>query len=387
MLSAALTACAAAHGQGSVARAGALRFARTNHSATLLNDGRVLVAGGRGTDALSTLASAEVFSPLTKTWSLSGSLSQGRSHHTATLLRDGRVLVTGGSAHEVTANDGARFVALASAEIFEPRSSTWRAVMPMLEARNGHTATLLDDGQVLVVGGAKAQREHLASTELFDPVANAFRPGPPLQLARWQHEAVKLSDGSVAVIAGRSNQVDAGVHGSGRAVAEVERYVDGGWQVLASLAEPRQRAATISRGNEVVVIGGVSTTTATNAVETWAVGAGGWSLSDASLTLALSAHTASVLPNGDVVVIGGEPPNAVDTARVQRWFSSSAKWCMAGALLVSRKQHTATVLKDGTILVVGGTSAGVPEASTEWWRPAKGECHEPAGLQLDLPVP
>jgi len=366
--------------QGRVTPAGALRTARTNHTATLLNDGRVLVVGGRGLDALSTLKLVEVFTPKTKKWSLAASLAHGRSHHTATLLRDGRVLLTGGTTHE-SADDGARFVAIASAEIYEPIKNEWKTVAPMHEARNGHTATLLDDGRVLVAGGAKTQRAHLASVELFDPATGTWAFAAPLHLARWQHEAVRLADGSVAVVAGRSNHDHADA-GSGRPVADAERFVDGGWQPLAPLAEPRQRTALVSFGNQVTVIGGLSTTTATNYVESWSPGAAAWSLNEANLSVALSAHTASVLPNGDLVVIGGEPPHAVDTPRIQRWDKSRTRWCSAGNLVVSRKQHTATVLNDG-ILVVGGLSAGVPEASAEWWQSAKGECAEPAGLGLE----
>lgn len=368
--------------QGKVTPAGALKTARTFHSATLLQDGRVLVVGGRGLDGLTTLTQAELFSPKTKKWSLAGTLAQGRSHHTATLLNDGRVLVTGGTTQESSDDGSARFVAVASTELYDPAKNDWHTTEPMHEARNGHTATLLGDGRVMIVGGAKEQRSHLASVELFDPATNTWSFGPPLHLARWQHEAVRLANGSVVVVAGRSN-VGQNPPGSGVAVAQTERLIDGGWEVLPPLSEPRQRAATVARADTVTVIGGISTSTATNYVETWAAGARGWALGDANLTMALSAHTASVVAGVDVVVIGGEPPNSVDTRRIQRWDNARAKWCDAGKLAVSRKQHTATVLPDGTILVVGGLSAGVPEASVEWWQPLKGTCTEPGGVAVE----
>ncbi len=368
--------------QGKVAPAGALKTARANHSASLLHDGRILVVGGRGLDALSTLTQVELFTPKTKKWSLAASLGQGRSHHTATVLADGRVLVTGGTTHDSSSDGAARFIAVASAELYDPAQNSWATVEPMHEARNGHTATLLSDGRVMIAGGAKEQRSHLASVELFDPASGHWSFGPSLLLARWQHEAVRLSDGSVVVVAGRSNQGQTPA-GSGLAIAEAERFVDGHWQVLGPLREPRQRAATVARGTSVTVIGGISTTTATNYVETWAVGASGWALGDANLTMALSAHTASVVSGVDVVVIGGEPPAAVDTRRIQKWNNALSKWCDAGKLSVSRKQHTATVLPDGSIVVIGGLSAGVPEASVEWWQPLKGTCTEPGGVAAE----
>jgi hypothetical protein len=91
----------------------------------------------------------------------------------------------------------------------------------------------------------------------------------------------------------------------------------------------------------------------------------------------IAGHTASVIGSGDVLVVGGEPPQAVDTARAQRWVAASQKWCLAGTLRTSRKAHAATVLKDGSVLLSGGTSAGLAEASVERWSPAKGECVEP----------
>lgn len=366
------TACLA---QGRVVPAGFLHTARTDHTATRLRDGRVLIVGGRGLDALRTLATAEVFDPKTKKWSAAARLSHGRAQHTATLLGDGRVFVTGGTTHESTEGGLSRFVAVASAEMYEPQKNVWLTVEAMHEPRNGHSATLLADGRVLVVGGAKSQRSHLASVELFDPATSSWVVGASLQVARWQHQAVRLADGTVAVIGGRSNHGRAD-EGSGRAVTQVERYVNGEWQTVAPLSEPRQRTAAVLRGNEVMVIAGIGTTTATNDVETWSPGAPSWAHLDSHLAMALSAHTASVIDADDVVVIGGEPPDAVDTAQVQRWSSTQLKWCAAGRLSTARKHHTATTLTDGTIFVVGGLSAGVPEASAEWWQPSRGACVE-----------
>ncbi|MFZ5443045.1 MAG: kelch repeat-containing protein [Myxococcota bacterium] len=382
VLGVALAASAAA--QGIVTPAPPLKDARQHHTATLLADGRVLVVGGRGTDGLSTLASCELYEPAKRRWARCAPLKVARSHHAAALLDDGRVLVTGGTTHESVEGHN-RFVALSSAELYDPKANAWASVAPMSEARNGHTATLLLDGTVLVVGGAREQRQHLASVERFDPKTSSWAPAQPLRMPRWMHAAVRDSDGNVVVVGGRSN---AGMEGKGPGVsiADVERFDPrtGAWATLPAMSEPRQRTAVIAEASDagVIVVGGQTTSASTNYAEAWRPGLEEWQPFENHLSLSLSAHTGTRLPSGDLVVIGGEPPNEVDTTRVQRWLASTKQWCLAGKLATGRKQHTATLLADGSVLVVGGTSGGLPEKSVERWAPTTGRCEEPPGLTM-----
>jgi N-acetylneuraminic acid mutarotase len=372
--------------QGRVSPAGALSVARVNHTATLLRDGRVLVTGGRTVDGLSTLASAEVFDPKTRGWKLVPSMAVGRSHHAATLLADGRVLVTGGTSADPDPQ-AARFIALASAELYDPVLNRWFPAAPLHEARNGHTATLLADGSVLVVGGAREQRALLTSVERYEPTQNAWSLAPSLQVERSLHAAVRLRDGSVVVMGGRGHvtRADGGVAIS--PLESVERFDPGrgGWAAVAPMTEARQRMGAVALDDGVVVLGGQTTTSSTNLAEAWspALETSTWRPLENHLSMALAAHTATLLPNRDLLVVGGEPPNQVDTARVQRWKYDSKQWCLAAQLKTSRKAHTATLLKDGRVLVVGGTSGGVPEASAELWEDAKGKCEEPSGVSLE----
>ncbi len=371
-----------AQAQGKLTPAGRLATARTNHTATLLLDGRVLVVGGRGTDGLVALASTELFDPKTQRWAPGPPLSVGRTLHTATRLADGRVLVVGGITHESKEGQN-RFVALASAELFDPKTNSWKPAGRLADARNGHTATLLDDGRVLIVGGAREQRQHLASVELFDPETETFAPRRPLALARWMHVAARLSDGSVVVLGGRSNMPEG--KGSGVSVASAERYdaSSGVWHPVPELNEARQRTAFLAQDDVVTVVGGQTTTSSTNYVESWKPGVEAWEPAKNHLSMALAGHTATLLANGDLLVIGGEPPNEVDTARVQKLEKASGKWCLAGALASSRKGHTATLLSSGSVLVVGGTSAGMPDPTAELWSPSPGKCEDPPGVTLD----
>jgi hypothetical protein len=194
---------------------------------------------------------------------------------------------------------------------------------------------------------------------------------------------VRTSDGDVVVVGGRSNAGEQG-RGAGVAIADVERFDAraGTWSALPPLSEPRQRTAVIAEPSDagVIVIGGQTATSSTNYAEAWAAGLPEWRPFENHLSTSLSAHTGTRLRSGDLVVIGGEPPNEVDTARVQRWLASSRQWCLAGRLASSRKQHSATLLEDGRVLVVGGLSGGLPERSTELWAATTGRCEEPPGL-------
>ncbi len=384
LFSFALLLSAGALAQGKVSPAPALKDARQHHTATLLLDGRVLVVGGRGADGLSTLASCELFDPKKSRWSTCAPLAVARSHHAATALEDGRLLVTGGTTHESIEGQN-RFVALGSVELYDPKKNAWTTLAPMTDARNGHTATLLLDGTVLVVGGAREQRQHLTSVERFDPKTNTWKVEKPLDLARWLHAAVRTSEGDVVVVGGRSNAGQQG-KGPGVSIAEVERFEvkSGTWQTLPPMSEPRQRTAVIAEATAggVIVIGGQTALSSTNYAEVWTPGLTEWKPFDNHLSMSLSSHTGTRLPSGDLVVIGGEPPNSVDTTRVQRWRSESKQWCLAGELADGRKMHTATLLNDGRVLVVGGTSSGLPERSAELWAPTKGKCEEPPGISM-----
>lgn len=368
--------------QGRCRPAGALGQARSGHTATLLADGRVLVVGGRGADATVELASAELFDPRSNRWKKAAPMAQGRAGHTATLLTDGRVLVTGGTGQDA-ADAGHRYVALASTELYDPGTNAWTRGPPMADARNWHTATLLPDGRVLVAGGAREMRQHLASAELFLPDAGAFAPAAPMHDARCLHAAVPAPGGAL-VLGGRNNKTDRDT-GYGKPIATAERFdaATGRWTALPELTEPRQYHAAVARPDgTAVVVCGAAPTLLTNQVEALAPGAAAWKEAEANPPLGRAHHTATLLPAGELVVIGGETSEAVDSALVQRLDPKGERWCVAGSLKASRKKHTATLLPAGKVLVVGGTSAGIPEDTAELCELTRGACVEPPGPTL-----
>src|SRR5208282_5972097 len=142
---------------------GSLNNARYYHTATLLNNGMVLMAGGVGSGGY--VARAELYNPATGTFTPTGSLNIPRAWHTATLLNNGTVLMAGGYGSSGP---------LTSAELYHPATGSSTATGSLNTARFNHTATLLNNGTVLMAGGADSAGNFSSSAELYDPNSGAF---------------------------------------------------------------------------------------------------------------------------------------------------------------------------------------------------------------------
>lgn len=191
-----------------------LLTARINHTATLLNDGRVLICGGEdGTGtALDNPVSnvCEFYTPgATCTegdFTAAPNLLQSRYNHTATLLKDGKVWFTGGANPAVVATGGY----LVTTERFNPGTGAMESASPMIEARAHHTATLMGDGKVLVIGGFNgrnvlANRGITESAEIYDPIANNVTPAAAMESRRMAHATVLSANGEVTLFGGLGN--------------------------------------------------------------------------------------------------------------------------------------------------------------------------------------
>jgi hypothetical protein len=174
-------------------RVGSLKTSRGGHTATLLNNGKVLIVGGQG-GYLTTQPTAELYDPATGTFSFTNSMSEDHFSHSATSLANGSVLIAGGSCSQCPVTDPLW------AETYNPVTQAFTAVGSLSMARSFHTATLLNDGTVLFVGGYSSGL--LTSAEVFDPATDTFVAAGGMTKGRAGHTATLLPDGSVLIVGG-----------------------------------------------------------------------------------------------------------------------------------------------------------------------------------------
>jgi len=296
--------------------AGPLNTPRAGHTATLLNDGTVLIAGGADT-------SAEIYNPANKTFTtLAASMTIARDQHTASLLNDGTVLLAGG-----IENSGAY---IDTAEIYDPVAQTFTATAgSMITARSLHTSTTLKDGRVLITGGqisaGSGQFTSSAAAELYDPSAKTFSSVPHMADARFEHTATILPSGRVLIAGGEDPNFDA------LSSTEIFDSSTNSFQSAGNMSEMSKfragHTATLLTGTEVLLAGGASfeqVTCGNNCVTLAAITTGTAEIFDpsqgnlgivATLQTARYFHTATKLQNGGVLIVGGIEAHTVKTGR------------------------------------------------------------------------
>ena len=335
---------------GTFERTGNMNWSRSSHTETLLLNGKVLIAGGLGgvpgNPGGLALQSAEIYDPATGVFSPTGDMTEARHSHTATLLQNGTVLIAGG------------YPAFASAEIYDPLTGTFAATGSMVvlrgyfdvfgfssrrAGRTAHTATLLADGRVLLTGGGSPTgvASNIAlDAETYDPSTGSFSPtggtncvvNPGgfsecgMTVRRAFHTATRLDDGTVLIVGGANTSAEAG--------AEVFYPSTGSFGSVATMTTPR------------------------------------------------SSHTATLLPNGDVLVAGGQDAAPLGTAEVYRWATGSFSALVP--MQSPRVWHTATALASGKILLVGGYTGSGYLADSEVFDPVAG-AFAPAGAVMEFP--
>jgi hypothetical protein len=324
---------------------GPLNVARELHTATLLPNGQVLVAGGWSNILSSYLTSAELYDQAFLGFTGTSPMFTARAAHTATLLPNGKVLVVAGQ-EDVT-----------SAELYDPPS--WSPAGAMNISRWAHTATLLPNGKVLVAGGISVNLgPGLASAQIFDPVSGSWYTTPPMGTGRLSHTATLLPNGKVLVAGG-----DVGYTTS---TNRAELYDPlSGWSPTASLGTGRWgHTATLLLNGKVLVVGGtkeenlslVSLASAEIYDPAANGGVGAWTATNPMGT-PRSLHTATLLLDGKVLVTGGYNGGYLSSAEL--YDPASGTWSPAGLMSSKRGNHTATRLSNGKVLVAGGSDSNI----------------------------
>ena len=283
----------------SFSRTADMNVRRAGHTATLLPDGRVLIAGGFTENGLT--ASAEVYNPVSQTFLLVGSLSAARGGSTATLLLGGDVLIAGGG----------DVVTTASAELFHPATNQFSSTGSMTTPRLAHTATLLPDGKVLMLGGAR-DRTVLSSAELYDPATGTFALAGTMRLPRYKHAAIVLKDGHTLILGGSDERDWRGKYSS----AEIYDWKSGKFTSIPAMASQRFKfldAVVQLKGGNILICGGSKTIEIFDFLMKHFRTIGEFDQS-------YYYGTASLLKSGEVLIVGGytDTIQSTDTAWIYK---------------------------------------------------------------------
>jgi N-acetylneuraminic acid mutarotase len=254
-------------------------------------------------------------------------------------------------------------------------SGTWASAASVHTPRDGHTATLLPNGNVVVAGG-EDNNQALASTEVYSSLTGSWTVSGSLNTARSNASAILLPSGSILVAGGCiSNCL-----GATTASAELYNSVSGKWSYTGTMVKARTYfGMVLLPGGKVLVAGGCTGLNAngcsgvSSAAEIYNPATGKWA-STGAMTAARGNLTATLLPNGQVLVAGGIDPAGNPLGTAELYNPATGKWTMTGKMITARDEHTATLLSTGNVLVAGGeNAAGVTTNKTELYNPSTGK--------------
>ena len=337
--------------------------AREGGAAITLQNGRVLIAGGR--DGGTYVTGAEVYDPVTNTWLSAGTMVVGRRLPASALLPNGTVLLAGG---EIL---GQGFIA--AAEIYDPATNTWAPTAPMSIPRGDAGHALLANGKVLVVGGYNGGL-FLSMAEIYDPATGVWTSAGAMSTARAFPAVVRLPSGKVLVAGGENGSMLSPV---ALATAELYDPATNTWSSAGVMTSVRYMGTSaLLPNNKVLVASGVtsliSTTPTTDlydpATNTWSAGA--------PMSVSHGAAAAGLLGTGSFLVAGGffDIGGVFDfTATAELYNPAADTWTSAGDLSQARYGSMSALVGTGDLLVIGGLSgAGAAVADVDRYSTATG---------------
>lgn len=357
--------------RGQFERVGDPSGAYDHHTATLLNDGSVLVVGGRGFGGVN--PQSDRYLPERKVFEPGPALTTGRMNHAAILLADGRLLVTGG--WDLGDAQSPFDPAFASTEIYDPATARFEPGPDMTRPRRNHVLTFLATGRVLVTGGIQLRGTGFSATpdaELFDPVSNTFTASSPMATGRWLHTATLLADGRVLVAGGRDNNCTVDCEWHSLASAEIFDPATESFSPTGSLNFSRfGHSAALLADGRVAVFGGTTTeslgeTDQVTAVEVFDPASETFSVLGATL-MGRSYHALVQLNNGNYLLAGGLNQNGSPTASSEVFDPNSGS--SPGPEMTDWRIRAAAVkLRTGEVLVVGGNNSGAAVLPVDLFR-------------------
>jgi hypothetical protein len=353
--------------QGTFVPTGSMNVSRGYQTATLLNDGRVLIAGGYSGPAGPMVRSAELYDPATGQFTLTGNMTTPRSGHSATLLNNGKVLIAGGNgdsnAYSPPGSLARLWPAGTAAELYDPVTGTFTPTGVMVYSRDFHTATLLNDGKVLLAGGqfCSGSACPFPTAELYDPTTGTFTAAGNMAGYTLPPglRAALLNNGTVLFVGG--------LYGLGPTPAQLYDPATGMFTARLADTTFRTDPTATKLNNGVVLIAGADVSNSPASAELYDPVANTFTLTG-SLITDRADHTGTLLDNGMVLIAGGAavnvqapstPPTPPALASAELYDPTTGTFSATGSLITGRMDATATLLTNGTVLIAGGlTTSG-----------------------------